>query len=66
MQDQPVILTAAEVAALLRISLRTLERRHSWQPAFPAPLTRRPLTWTRQAVLEWVAKREAQQQRRAA
>lgn len=66
MPEQPIILKAAEVAELLRVSLRTLERRHSWQPVFPAPLTRRPLTWTRQAVLDWVARRDAMQQRRAA
>ena len=64
--SEPIILTAAEVCDLLRISPRTLERRHTWQPQFPAPLTRRRLTWTREAVLDWVRKRDAIAQREAA
>lgn len=66
MSTEPIILTAAEVCALLRVSTRTFERRHTWRPKFPAPLTRRPLTYTREAVLEWVRKRDAIAQREAA
>lgn len=61
-----MIITASEVCDLLRISTRTLERRHMWSPRFPAPLTRRPLTWTREAVLEWVRKRDVMAQWEAA
>lgn len=66
MSEQPIILTAAEVCDMLRLSTRTFERRHTWRPKFPAPLTRRPLTWTREAVIEWVRKRDALAQREAA
>lgn len=67
MSDQPIILTAAEVCALLRRkSKRALDRRHEWRPAFPQPLTRWPLTWTREAVVEWIRKRDALAQREAA
>lgn len=64
--SEPIILTADEVCSLLRLSKRTLERRHEWSPRFPAPLTRRPLTWTREAVVEWIRKRDALAQRQAA
>jgi predicted DNA-binding transcriptional regulator AlpA len=63
--DQPIILTADEVCSLLRLSKRTLERRHEWSPRFPAPLTRRPLTWLRSEVEAWVSRRNAQAQRAA-
>jgi predicted DNA-binding transcriptional regulator AlpA len=63
--SQPIILTADEVCALLRLSKRTLERRHEWQPRFPAPLTRRPLTWLRSEVEAWVERRNTQAQRAA-
>lgn len=65
MSDQPIILTADEVCSLLRLSKRTLERRHEWSPRFPAPLTRRPLTWLRSEVEAWVSRRNAQAQRAA-
>jgi predicted DNA-binding transcriptional regulator AlpA len=62
---EPIILTADEVCSLLRLSKRTLERRHEWSPRFPAPLTRRPLTWLRSEVEAWVSRRNAQAQRAA-
>jgi predicted DNA-binding transcriptional regulator AlpA len=61
----PIILTADEVCTLLRLKKRTLERRHEWSPRFPAPLTRRPLTWLRSEVEAWVSRRNAQAQRAA-
>jgi predicted DNA-binding transcriptional regulator AlpA len=64
--SEPIIIDASEVCAMLKISTRTLERRHTWQPKFPAPLTRRPLTWTRERIEEWVRKRDALAQRDAA
>jgi predicted DNA-binding transcriptional regulator AlpA len=64
--DQPIILTADEVCTLLRLKKRTLERRHEWSPRFPAPLTRRPLTWLRSEVEAWIIRRNAAQQRQAA
>jgi len=65
MKTEPIIITAEEVCDLLRLSKRTLERRHEWSPRFPAPLTRRPLTWLRSEVEAWVARRNAQAQRAA-
>lgn len=61
------IITADEVAALLRRkSKRCLDRRHEWQPKFPAPFARWPLTWLRRDVLAWIEARRDLQQRRAA
>ena len=62
----PIIITADEVAAILRLSPRSLEKRHTWSPKFPAPLTRRPLTWTRGAILAWIDRRDRMAQARAA
>jgi predicted DNA-binding transcriptional regulator AlpA len=47
-------LTAKELADLLRISPRALDRRHLWQPEFPAPILRRPLVWRRADVEDWI------------
>jgi predicted DNA-binding transcriptional regulator AlpA len=65
-QPPPKIITAEEVCDLLRISRRTLERRHGWKPQFPAPLSRRPLTWLQSGVEAWILAANEQQQRRAA
>jgi predicted DNA-binding transcriptional regulator AlpA len=66
-QPPPKIITADEVCAMLHIKRRTLERRHGWKPQFPAPLTRRPLTWLQSGIEAWIlAADEQQQQRRAA
>lgn len=64
--SEPIIIKAAQVAELLCISQRTLERRHEWTPRFPAPLTRKPLTWLRSEVESWIIRRNEQAQRRAA
>lgn len=62
----PIIITADEVASILRLSPRSIEKRHTWSPQFPAPLTRRPLTWTRAAVLAWIDRRDRLAQAKAA
>ena len=66
MTTDPIIITADEVAAILRLSPRSLEKRHTWSPKFPAPLTRRPLTWTRSSVLAWIDRRDRMAQAKAA
>lgn len=58
-----IIMTRTEVAALLRLSSRALDRRHAWVPAFPQPLTRKPLTFLRSEILAWVERRNRQVQR---
>ena len=62
--EQPIIHTAAEVADILRLKERSLEKRHQWTPAFPKPLTKKPLTWTRASMLQWIARRDREQQAR--
>lgn len=62
--EQPIILKAAEVADILRLKARSLEKRHTWAPAFPKPLTKKPLTWTRASILQWIARRDREQQAR--
>jgi len=62
--EQPIIHTADEVAAILRLSPRSLEKRHTWSPQFPAPLTKRPLTWTRASIMQWITRRDREQQAR--
>lgn len=66
MPDNDVIMTGKEVAAMLRMHSRSLERRHAWSPAFPQPLTRKPLTFLRSAVLDWIERRNRLVQRAAA
>lgn len=62
----PIIITADEVAAILRLSPRSLEKRNTWSPKFPAPLTLRPPTWTRASVLAWIDRRDRMAQAKAA
>lgn len=65
--SEPKAITKEQVCAMLGgISDRTLERRHEWSPRFPAPLTRRPLTWLESEVQAWLVKRNDQVQREAA
>ena len=62
--EPSIIIKADEVAAILRLSPRSLEKRHTWSPKFPAPLTRRPLTWTRASIMQWIIRRDREQQAR--
>ncbi|MEN9491187.1 MAG: hypothetical protein RJA63_1636 [Pseudomonadota bacterium] len=62
--EQPIIHTAAEVADILRLKERSLEKRHTWSPAFPKPLSKKPLTWTRAAIMQWIIRRDREQQAR--
>lgn len=50
-------LSLKECADLLRISPRTLDHRHKWQPPFPQPIMRRPLVWRRADIDEWIRRR---------
>lgn len=60
-----IILTRDDVAGLLRLSSRALDRRHTWSPAFPQPLTKKPLTFLRSEVLAWIERRNRMVQRAA-
>lgn len=53
--DEPLLLTAAQVARLLQISLRTLWRLRSGRK-LPLPVNLgSAVRWRREEVLEWVA-----------
>jgi len=48
-------MNAQEVADLLRITKRAfLERRHSFDPPFPAPILRRPLIFRSADAHKWI------------
>ena len=53
--DEPIVLTMKEVAVLMRLSPRTLERKHL-APGFPKPLpySQGKLLWARSAIVEYV------------
>jgi predicted DNA-binding transcriptional regulator AlpA len=55
---------AKEVAALLKVSPRSLDARHNWSPAFPRPIMKRPLIWRLADVEDWI--RRASRERNAA
>lgn len=60
-------MNAQEVADLLRITKRAfMERRHFFEPRFPAPIFRRPLVYRTSDVQQWLADagKRAQQERR--
>lgn len=49
-------MNAQEVADLLRITKRAfLERRHAFDPPFPAPILRRPLIFRSRDAHQWIA-----------
>lgn len=48
-------MNAQEVADLLRITKRAfLERRHAFDPPFPAPILRRPLIFRSRDAHQWI------------
>jgi predicted DNA-binding transcriptional regulator AlpA len=55
-------ITAEQVADKLKISPRTLGRRHEWTPAFPQPILRRPLVWREADVDAWIVRASAERQ----
>lgn len=41
-------------AALLCLTPRSLDKRHTWNPEFPRPILRRPLIWRRTDIEQWI------------
>ena len=50
------LINADQTAEKLGMSPRSLERRHTWTPPFPAPVRRKPLLWREESIDEWIVK----------
>lgn len=49
-------ITAKETADLLRLSVRTLDKRATWSPPFPKPINAKPLIWRLADVEAWIVR----------
>lgn len=59
-------MNAQEVADLLRITKRAfLERRHAFDPPFPAPILHRPLIFRRADAQQWIVEASDRAQARS-
>lgn len=54
-----------QVARYIGVSARTMERRATFDPPFPAPIRRKPLAWHPEEVRDWRDRANLLAQRRA-